>query len=304
MKRVLLTGATGLIGSCAINPLIERGFDVHAVSSKDILPKPLHENLTWHRADLLDFSSVKELVETIAPSHLLHFAWFMKHGSIMNAPENLDWVAASLNLVKNFQETGGKRLVLCGTVSEYEASEAIPLKEHEAKLNPDSLYGATKKCLGEVAAKYAETSGLSFAWGRAFFQFGRNEAPNRLVASVSRSLLRGEIAETSHGNQIRDYLCADDTGDAFAALLDAEIEGFVNIASGEARTLREIILEIAHLLGKTEDSIEFGAVKVSPNEPPHIVADITRLKNEVKWKPSKTFSERLKETVEWHEENS
>jgi nucleoside-diphosphate-sugar epimerase len=302
MKSVLLTGATGLIGSCAIKPLIERGFKVHAVTSRTIVPQSV-ENLIWHRANLLDFAETESLLETVRPTHLLHFAWYMHHGQAWHAVENLDWLGASLQLVKIFNKFGGKRLVICGTVSEYDNTGNKPLSEYKSKLIPDSLYGTAKKALFETAEKYVEKTDLSFAWGRAFFQYGKNEAPNRLVASVACSLLKGDRAKTSHGNQIRDYMCADETAAAFASLLDSGVKGAVNIASGEARTIKEIALEIASLLGKSADEIEFGAIPVSPTEPPFIVADITRLQGEVRWQPSKSFSDNLKETVNWWKEN-
>jgi nucleoside-diphosphate-sugar epimerase len=302
MKSVLLTGATGFIGSCAINPLLERGFEVHAISSKSELPLSVG-NVTWHRANLLNFSETEHLLETVRPTHLLHFAWYLEHGKAWHAPENLDWLGASLNLVRNFNRLGGKRLVICGTLSEYAAAGNKPLLESEAELTPDTLYGTTKKALFEVVEKYIETTAMSFAWGRAFFQFGKNESPKRLVASVICDLLEDRTAKTSHGNQVRDYMSAEETAAAFAALLDSDVRGAVNIGSGEVRTIREIVLEIAGLLEKPADKIEFGAIPVASNEPQYIVADVTRLRQEVKWKPARSFSERLQETVNWWKEN-
>lgn len=302
MKRVLLTGATGLIGSCAIKPLLDKQFEVFAVTSNQI-PSTDLENLIWKRADLLDKDQTGNLLNEIHPNYLLHFAWHMEHGRIMNAAENLDWVGASLNLLKVFRENGGKRAVMCGSVSEYDPEGEQPFNEYSSALEPDSLYGICKKAVFETASKYAETEGLSFAWGRAFFQFGKNEAPNRLVASVAKSLLMGEKAKTSHGNQIRDYLCADETADAFVALLVSDIEGAVNIASGEPRTLRSIILAIAEILGVNESEIEFGAIKSSSNEPQKLTADISRLRDEVLWIPKQDFTEDLIEIIDWWKSN-
>ena len=301
MKSVLLTGATGFIGSCAIQPLLEKGYTIHAVTSKSEMPKS-SENLIWHQADLLDFEQANDILEKVRPTHLLHFAWYVEHGKFWHATENMDWVGASLNLVKKFNEIGGKRLVICGTLSEYEGREDNPLKEYESALKPESLYGVTKKALFEMVETYVEKTDLSFAWGRTFFQFGKNEPPNRLFPAVIKAMINDEVAKTSHGNQIRDFMYVEEYGDAFVALLDSDVEGAVNVGSGEERSLKEMILEIAQLFGKDDNQVEFGAFPSSPTEPKRVVADISRLKNEVKWTPTKSFSEGLEETINWWKE--
>lgn len=296
MKSVLLTGATGFIGRWAIAPLIARGYTVHAVSSKPAV-RNSNENVIWHQIDLLDADETENLLQTVRPSHLLHFAWYVEHGKFWNSPENLKWLRASLHLIKKFVENGGDRIVAAGTLSEYEAAGEGFISE-TARLNPRSLYAATKTALYLTLEKYAEVAGISFAWGRIFFLFGKYEAPLRLASSVTRSLLCNEIAKTSHGNQIRDFLSTEEAASAFVALLDSDVQGAVNIASGEARTIKEFIGQIADLTGNREN-IEFGAIVPPRDEPKSLVADVTKLREEVKWKPARDFSEQIEDTVNW-----
>jgi nucleoside-diphosphate-sugar epimerase len=251
----------------------------------------------WHQADLLDPDQTERLLKTIRPTHLLHFAWYVEHGKFWHAPENLDWVKASLHLVQKFAENGGKRVVVAGTLSEYGEPDEEFVSEI-APLEPQTLYAAAKAGLFLTLDKYAKVADISFAWGRVFFLFGKRESQKRLVPSVIRSLLEGDTAKTSHGNQIRDFLSSDEAARAYVALLDSEVQGAVNIASGEEQTIKKLVLQIAALVGNGEN-IEFGAIAASPDEPKRLVADVGRLKNEVGWNPRKTLAEQLEDTINW-----
>src|SRR5207245_614301 len=84
---------------------------------------------------------------------------------------------------------------------------------------------ACKLALASLLEAYAGQTGLSQAWARIFFLYGPREHPKRLVSSVIRSLLRGERARCSHGQQIRDYLHVEDAAGALVALLESEVTG-------------------------------------------------------------------------------
>lgn len=295
MERVILTGANGFIGRQAIASLLERGYEVHAVSNVAPAADLIFENTIWHQTNLLDAGEVENLTEAIRATHLLHFAWYVEHGKFWNAPENKIWTAASLNLLENFQKNHGKRVVMAGTCAEYEWGESAVLSESRTPLKPTNLYG---ECKAELQRNLAATGNLSWAWGRVFFLYGEFESPQRLVASIINSLLRDEFADCSHGGQVRDFMYVRDVADAFVALLDSDVEGCVNIASGEAAAIKEIVLTTADQLGKRE-KVRFGIVPTSPDEPQSIVADISRLSDEVNWKPRYNLSQGIEETIKW-----
>ena len=296
MKRVLLTGADGFIGRQSILPLVRRGFEVHAVSHKEPSKDLRFENVIWYKANLLEKSEVLKLTEEIKATHLLHFAWYVEHGKFWSSEKNKMWVEASLNLAENFSQNGGKRIVVSGTCVEYELDADDFLDEKLTQLKPQTIYG---QCKLELQQKLFEMN-LNVAWGRIFFLFGENEHPNRLVSSVINSLLKGEFADCSHGEQVRDFLDVKDVADAFVTLLDSDVNGAINIASGEAKTIKEVINIIAKMLNKRE-KVRFGMIKTSENEPKRIVADVLRLREEVKWTPLKTLEDRLEENVDWWE---
>ena len=294
MKRVLLTGATGFIGSHCLGPLLERGYEVHAVSRRP--PEVGGSTVTWHAADLLQPGTAGELMGRVKPTHLLHLAWFVTPGKLIQASENLDWVTASVDLVRRFADDGGLRACICGSGYEYDWAHGY-CTEDLTPCVPDTVYGACKHALHEMVRTYADGRKLSVAWARVFFLYGPNEHPERLVPSVIRSLLRGEAARCSHGRQIRDYLHVQDVADGLVAVLDSDIHGALNISSGQATTLREITSAIGRLTGRPE-LIQLGAIPARPNDVPLVVGSNARVAA-LGWQPRFDLESGLLQTIDW-----
>lgn len=295
MKRVLITGATGFIGQHCLPLLTELGYDVHGVTAKPI-PDQAH-GVQWHRADLLDLEACTALIREVQPTHLLHLAWFVEPGAYWSSLENLRWVQASLQMLRAFASYRGQRVVIAGTCAEYDwtygyCSEAV------TPLVPTTLYGTCKHSLRLIAEASSAQLRLSTAWGRIFFLYGPGERPQRLIASTIRALLSEEPARCTHGQQIRDLLFVCDVAAAFVALLDSEVKGAVNIASGVPVTLKSVVNRIADKLNRHE-LIQFGALATPADEPGLLVADVNRLVGEVGWRARYTLDEGLDETIEW-----
>jgi nucleoside-diphosphate-sugar epimerase len=298
MRRVLVTGATGFVGRNALAPLLRRGCEVHAVTSRRPLAHAPAE-VTWHSADLLDAAQRTALVGAVAPTDLLHLAWYAEPGAFWRSPENLRWVAASLELLRAFGDAGGRRAVLAGTCAEYGWTPETHCVEATTPLAPATLYGASKDALRRVAEAYAAEAGLSLAWGRIFFLYGPHEDPRRLVSSVARALVAGAVAPTSHGEQVRDFLYAPELAEAFAALLMRdEVRGAVNLAAGRPVRIRDVVEAVARAAGHPE-LLHLGARPASPGEPEVLTADVTRLRDEVGWAPALSLEEGVAQTVEW-----
>ncbi len=297
MDKVLVTGAGGFIGRSTIRYLLECGYEVHAVSSKKIGEN--RPKLYYHDVDLLDAEQAERLIKTVKPSYLLHFAWYVEHGKFWDAEENHDWVRASLGLLKAFAANGGRRVVMAGTCFEYDGhTDAESFSEISSPLAPESLYAKSKNDLHMMAQEFCEEHDVSFAWGRIFFVFGLFESPNRFIPAVIRSLLMGQEAKCSHGNQIRDFMFVDDVGEGFVKLLGSNVQGPVNVASGNPLRLKEIAAMIAEIIGKPE-LLRLGALPSNPNEPVSVVADVTRLQSEVGFYPPNELRIRLEKTINW-----
>lgn len=295
MKRVLLTGATGFIGRHTIDPLIVNNFEIHAPT---IDRSQSHaSDITWHDCNLLVPNQIKELIDYIRPSHLLHFAWYTTHGKYWTAPENLHWVNASLSLLEQFNLSGGKRAVVAGTCAEYCWQNGL-CNETVTPLNPSTLYGTSKASLYHILSSYAALQKLSLAWGRIFFLYGNHEPQERLIPTVITKLLVNENVQCSSGEQIRDFMHVQDVADAFVTLLDSDVPGPINIASGDAIPLKEIIQTISSKIRST-GSIQFGAIPNNSLDPPSITADVSRLKNELQWKPSITLESGIDNAIDW-----
>lgn len=297
MNKVLITGATGFIGSQTLPLLIERGYEVYALSSKK-LPETEHE-VTWIRCNILDSYRIHSIIQKIKPTHLLHFAWYVTPEDYSTSPENLIWVAKSLELVRRFQQCGGKRVVMAGSCFEYDWNCGF-CDELQTQRNPETFYGICKNALQNILSGYSEKTGMSSAWGRVFFLYGPHEYPSRLVPSIIRSLLEDKPAFCKHGDLIRDYLYVKDIADAFVALLDSSATGGVNIASGQPIALEDIGNTIAEILNK-RDLFQAGSVSNDSHSSIHplLVANTARLKSEVGWEPKFSLFQGLTETIEW-----
>jgi nucleoside-diphosphate-sugar epimerase len=294
MNRVLVTGASGFIGTRCIVPLLARGYEVHAVSTR----MRQDDGVKWHQANLLDPEQITSLVKLVRPSHLLHLAWDVTPGAFWTSQLNVRWLNASLTLAEAFVRAGGQRIVMTGSCAEYRSTEE-PCREDSTPIAPTTLYGASKAALGIVVPACTRELGVaSTAWARVFYLYGPGEQTSRLVPSVIQSLRRGAAIPCSVGDRVRDFLYVDDVAGALAALLDSEVTGPVNVASGVPTTIRGLLEMIGDHMGNTH-LLQFGARPSAPDEPAVLVADVTRLTRDVGWTPSVSLREGVKRTIEW-----
>jgi nucleoside-diphosphate-sugar epimerase len=302
---VLVTGAGGFIGRWSVPSLIDRGYEVHAVASRSKdreIPAQL-DAAQVHVADLLDSQSVGALVARIRPSHLLHFAWVATPGVYWTSADNYRWLEASRHLLSCFKSHDGVRAVMAGTSAEYDWTRVGVCDERDSPLAGDlggaiTPYAECKLAMFRALERFSRAEHLSTGWGRIFFQYGPAEDKSRLVASVIANLLSGRDAPCSHGRQIRSFLHVADVGAAFAALLDSEVQGAVNIGSGDAVSLAELLESIAAQIGRPE-LLRLGARDAPASEPPLLVPKVERLRQELGWHPRFDLHEGLADTIAW-----
>jgi nucleoside-diphosphate-sugar epimerase len=296
VSRVLLTGATGFVGRHALAALTGAGHEVHAITRRggsDMAGRGGSDSagVTWHEADLLAGCDVVGAIES---EILIHLAWYAEHGKFWSSVENVRWVEASLALLRAFASAGGRRAVMAGTCAEYEWSEEV--YREDMRENPATLYGASKHGLHAVARAWAQQAAVTLAWGRLFFLYGPGEARGRLVPSIVMALLHGEPAPMTDGAQIRDFLHVADAGAAFAALADSTLEGPVNIASGSGIALRELATMIAERTGGA-GLLRIGELPDRKDDPASLVADVSRMRDELGYRPRIALGDGLDETV-------
>jgi nucleoside-diphosphate-sugar epimerase len=287
IKRVLVTGGTGFIGRHAVRLLKEKNYDVVVMSSR------VNTSKDHYLSDILNRASVNKMIKDLKPSHLLHLAWNVQDGYLENA-QNMGWVIASLNLLNAFAENGGERVVFAGTCFEYDLSYGF-LTEDRTPLDYNSFYGCAKANLYRLASHYCKNVGVAFCNGRIFFPFGDGDKEKKLVPSVIKSMRRGEQPALKTPESICDYIYVGDVARALIAILESDVEGAVNIATGKGIRVQDIVRKIADLLGF--DLLESQNTTVPYNPP--IIADVRRLEREVKLRIPDSLDEGLEKTVRW-----
>ncbi len=272
--RVLVTGATGLVGARLVPLLAERGFHVVALARRARADLP--GAASFLEADLLEPSQRERAVARAEPELCVHLAWITEPGVYLESPENARWAEATIALGAALARAGTKRLVAAGTCAEHAPAEA-PLSEASA-VGAITAYGREKSRAFDGLLSIARSTPLSLAWGRLFHLYGPGEDRRRLVPSILSRLARAEPAPLTHGASFIDLMHADDVARAFAFVLESDLEGAVQIASGTARRVRDVALEIGHATGRP-DLVRVGALPSPPIDLGSRIADVARLRS-------------------------
>jgi len=298
--KVLITGASGFVGSHVARLLVAEGCEVYALvreSSnrwriRDILP-----SMYLRQSDLVAFENVNTYLQEIKPELCIHLAWYAVPGKYLNSQENLDSIQASINLLSQLAELGCKRFVGIGTCFEYDLS--LGYLSESSLTKPITLYAATKVALSTILQQFAQITEMEIAWIRLFYQYGPMEDERRLIPSVICSLLRDEVVKTTKGEQVLDFLHVEDIASAIWAVAKSNVSGVVNVGSGQPVTVGQILLELGNLLGKP-DLIHLGALPYRPNDPMFICANNELLIKKTDWTPKYNLTTGLKNTIEWY----
>lgn len=288
-KKVIVTGATGLIGKELLMPLKQAGFDVYPITIDE--NNPYIPGIHWLKGNLFDETFLAEIFAQVQPQYLLNMAWCTT-GSYQNSNLNFDFVRAGLTLLKHFAQNGGTRAVFAGTCFEY-AFKDEPIKEID-KIEPHNIYAFCKNSLHELAAQFCKANNISFGYGRIFYVYGRNEHKTRLTASIINALKAGQTVSVNHAQLVKDYMYSKDIAVAFVKLLESKTEGPVNICTGVPVSLAVYAQTVAHLLNK-EHLLDLK--NLPTNQPPVIVGDNNRLLQEVGFTPKYTLQEALQEII-------
>lgn len=246
--RIAITGGSGFIGRGVVEHLRSAGHDVLALGRRP----PDVPGVRFAFCDLLEPGAAREILMRERASHLVHLAWVTEPQSFWRAPHNLDWVAASLHLARAFVESGGERIVVAGTCAEY-AWQGLPCDADASPLLPQHLYGVAKDALRRTLAAYLADTQVSFAWGRVFFVYGPGEPESKLVSSTLARLQRGEALASREPQRRLDFVYVDDVARAFALLATSSWSGPVNVASGSAIPVGELLRRLARQFGREID---------------------------------------------------
>lgn len=288
MKKVFLTGGTGLIGTQTIPFLQKAGFEIYALT----LDENKSENgIKYVKGNLFDKIQIDNLLSEIKPEYMLHYAWLST--GLFNDNSNFDFLTSSIDLLKSFAKYGGKRVVMAGTYAEYGYHNET-LKE-TMPAEPINIYSQCKDFVHQIAEAYCQNNNISFGWGRIFSAFGKEKDPRRLTSDVINHLKNNQEVVIRSGSLVRDYIYTKDIAAAFVKFLESDVNGVVNICTGKDTSIHDYVMKIAQIMEK-ENLVVFNEQK-SPQQV-RVVGDPTRLNKEVGFTPKYSIEQALKEILE------
>lgn len=288
MKKVFLTGGTGLIGTQTIPFLQKAGFEIYALT----LDENKSENgIKYVKGNLFDKIQIDNLLSEIRPEYMLHYAWLST--GLFNDNSNFDFLTSSIDLLKSFAKYGGKRVVMAGTYAEYGYHNET-LKE-TMPAEPINIYSQCKDFVHQIAEAYCQNNNISFGWGRIFSAFGKEKDPRRLTSDVINHLKNNQEVVIRSGSLVRDYIYTKDIAAAFVKFLESDVKGVVNICTGKDTSIHDYVMKIAQIMEK-ENLVVFNEQK-SPQQV-RVVGDPTRLNKEVGFTPKYSIEQALKEILE------
>jgi nucleoside-diphosphate-sugar epimerase len=296
--RVLVTGASGFIGSHVVRALIDSGHDVLCfVLPDDNLWRldDVIDRIELLRGDLRNLSNVQYELQNWRPATCVHLAWYAKPGKYLQSRENLYSLQGSLDLLEVLGGSGCAHFIGAGTCAEYEM-KSEKLSESD-NTNPETLYAASKLSFQMLGERIAEQSNIRFSWGRIFYLYGSYEDSRRLVPAAIQKLQKSEIFSSSPGEQVRDYLHVSDVANAFSALVNCQATGIYNICSAIPVSIKTLLDTIGSLMGKSE-LLAHGTLPYREWEPRFVCGNNDRLKS-TGWLPQVSLPMGLQDTINW-----
>ncbi|MBQ5988034.1 MAG: NAD-dependent epimerase/dehydratase family protein [Oscillospiraceae bacterium] len=298
MKRAIITGATGAIGTALIEELLSNDIEVLVItrkSSKRNSVIPVDPRIMIKYADLSELNSLEN--DTGSQFDVFyHFAWAGASGAGRNDMylQN-DNVRYSLDAVKMAKRFGCHTFIGAGSQAEYGRTNAKLTPE--TPTFPEMGYGYAKLCAGMMTRELAEQEGVKHVWVRVLSVYGPHDGENSLISMIIRTLKKGESPKLTAGTQLWDYLYSRDAARAFVLLGDKGRDGKVYVlGSGEARPLKEYS-EIIRKEIAPEISINYGAVPFSGKQIMYLCSDITEINDDVGWMPQYDFKTGIKEIL-------
>lgn len=292
MKKILLTGATGMIGSAIIQEALKYEYDITCLVRKDslrIANIPKNERVHIIDCNISDYKTL-ELKDKF--DVFMHLAWNKTTGNGRdNVDSQLQNIQYTLDAVRLAKRCGCKVFIGAGSQAEY-GIQKVPLTP-ELPVNPESGYGIAKYTAGKLAGLLCKQLGIRFNWMRILSVYGPNDGENTLISYVIRELKAGRSPELTKCEQTWDYLNCNDAAKAFLAVAEKGVDGKTYpLGSGKGRKLSEYLEKIRSVINPSVQ-LGFGKKEYYPHQPMCLVADISELIADTGWKPEIDFLEWL-----------
>ncbi len=313
MKKVLVTGAAGFVGSSLVDRLLDSG-TVHVVGvdsfsdyysraakERNLLAARDHANFEFIEADLA-VADVASLVDSA--SFVFHQAgqpgvrasWGSDFGQYLVA--NID--ATQRLLEAAVGSTTLERLIYASSSSVYGAAESYPTSETVLP-QPRSPYGVTKLAAEHLCGLYAHGHGVPTVSLRYFTVFGPRQRPDMAFRRFCEAVVAGSRIDIyGDGTQVRDFTYVDDVVEANVLCAEGEVDlrpgSVFNVAGGGQTTIREVLRVLAELAGKDLD-VSFSETVVG--DVLRTAGDGSRFTLATGWLPKVGLVEGLERELEW-----
>ena len=303
--RVLITGATGFIGSHLAERLVAEGAEVTLAieprASKANVASIL-DKVRICEVDLRDGETIQHLTREFQPSKVYHLAavGVTEPGIDPRLTVQVN-VMGTLNLLDALNETDCDCFVNTGTCYEY--GHNIPPMHEDQMVDPINAYAASKSAAWLFCNMYHRTRGYPIVTVRPFTVYGPRQSERALIPQTILSALRGEDFAMTGGEQTRDFTYVDDVVEGYirAALSEKAIGQTINLGAGEERPIKDAALKLLELMGNPVKPL-IGELPYRPGDIRRLYADSSKARELLGWRPQTGLEDGLRKTIEWYTE--
>jgi len=300
MKRIVLTGATSMLGLSLIEECLKNNMEVVAIIRKN---SPRKNNLPESQSIKIvecDISNLSSLENSISHGFdaFYHFAWegtsSIERSNILLQSKNIGFTLDAVHLAHSL---GCKKFIGAGSQAEYGRKSSII--STDMSVSPENAYGIAKYTAGKFSALLAMEISIEFIWTRIFSVYGQHDTPNSMIMYCAKSLLSGEKPKFTPSEQKWDYLYCHDAAKALYLLMEKGLNQKVyNIGSGIAHPLSYYIYKIRDVIDPTLP-VGIGELNYNSSQVMSLHADISDLTDDTGFLPSTSFEDGILETVKW-----
>lgn len=318
MKKLLVTGGAGFIGSEFVRQGVKRGYGIVVVDkltyAGDLMRiKDVEKEIIFYRADITDKEFIEHIFDKEKPDSIIHWA-AESHvdRSIQDAFPFLETnVKGTQILLEISRQYGAERFINISTDEVYgELKESASSASGEGEqfyettpLNPSSPYSASKASADMLGRAYLRTYGVPVITVRPSNTYGPFQYPEKLIpVAISKALDDKPVPVYAKGENVREWLYVEDcVQGAYAVLEKGRIGEIYNIGSGQERRNIDVVRRILSTLGKSESLVEF--VQDRPGHDFKYRLNSDKIKNALGFDVKTEFDEGLEKTVQWYLEN-
>lgn len=312
MKRVLVTGAAGFIGSHLTDALLARGDEVlgldefndyydPAVKRGNLAGALAQPGFALVEADIRDEAALRGAFERFRPEVVVHLAARAGVRPSLQDPNLYHRVnvIGGQHILDACRDFGPSHLVFASSSSVYGGSTAVPFTEEDPVMRPISPYAATKRMNELQAHVYSHLYGLNVTMLRFFTVYGPRQRPDMAIHKFTRNLLRGEpIPVFGDGSTRRDYTYIDDIVQGLLGCVDTPLRyEILNLGESRTTTLAELVEMVARHAGRPA---VIDRRPVQPGDVEITYADISRARRLVGYAPRFDMDEGIRRFVAWY----